>query len=616
MTLRRSRRLAVAALAMLAITMASPLAPGARACTNFLITPGASADGSAMITYSADSHDFYGELYHWPAGVHAPGTTVEVYEWDTGKYLGEIPQAPETYAVVGNMNEHQLVIAESTWGGRTELRDPDGIIDYGSLKYLTLQRARTAREAIEVMTSLLDEHGYYSKGESFSIGDPDEVWIMDLIGKGPGNTGAVWVARKVPDGYVSGHANAARIRTFPLDDPETTLYAPDVIELAREKGWYDGPDDAFDFTAVYDPDSFGTRRFCEARVWCMFERAAPGGEHGTDWILGDPQADPVPLWIRPAEKVTLADVKGFMRDHFQGTPLDMTRDVGAGPYALPYRWRPLTWEVDGQEYFNERAVSTQQTGFSFVAQMRGWLPDPVGGILWFGVDDTYSTVYFPAYCGITEIPYNFRVGTGSYHEVTYDSAFWSFNRVANFAYLRYADMIADVQRAQQELEGQFRGEVPEIDAAAVALYEQSPRLAKQYLTEYSGEAAALTVTRWNDLFDELLYKYKDGNVKDEFGKPQFQGYPEEWYRMVAEATGERLRMLEMPTEQAMAEEAKREAREIARSVIAVLASRGMQIAPEHEERILANEDAGELRDWLVEAATAESVDEVVGAGAP
>ncbi|MBD3222781.1 dipeptidase [bacterium] len=607
---RRPRTIAIP----LALALAASLipVPSTNACTNFLITAGASADGSTMITYSADSHSFYGELYHRPPGRHAPGTQIEVYEWDTGKYLGEIDQAPVTYSVIGNMNEHQVTIAESTWGGRTELRDPDGIIDYGSLKYITLQRARTAREAIEIMTSLLDEYGYYSKGESFSIGDPDEVWIMDLIGKGPGNTGAVWVARRVPDGYVSGHANAARIRTFPLDDPETTLYAPDVIELAREKGWYEGPDEEFDFTAVYDPDAFGTRRFCEARVWCMFERAAPGGEHGTDWIMGDPEAEPVPLWIEPERKVTVADVMGFMRDHFQGTPLDMTADLGAGPYQKPYRWRPLTWEIDDQEYFNERAVSTQQTGFSFVAQMREWLPDPIGGILWFGVDDTYSTVYFPAYCGITEAPYAFREGTGGYHHVDYDAAFWAFNRVANFAYLRYADMIADIQLVQQELEGRYLAEVAEVDAAAVDLHERSPRLAKEYLTGYSAETGNALVERWNQLFDELLYKYLDGNVKDEFGKPQFKGYPEEWYRMVAEATGERLQMKTLPTEEAMEHEERQEARKVAESVVALLRARGLEVTDEHEDRILEHEDRDQLEDWLVQAATAEEVDEVIG----
>jgi dipeptidase len=606
---RTSRRLLAAAVAAVLAAVATPIAS---ACTSFLVSTGASADGSTIITYAADSHSFYGELYYRPPGRHAPGTKVPVYEWDTGKYLGEIDQAPVTYSVVGNMNEHQVTISESTWGGREELRDPEAILDYGSLKYITLQRARTAREAIEVMTSLLDHYGYYSKGETFSIGDPNEVWIMDLIGKGPENKGAVWVARRVPDGYISGHANAARIRQFPLDDPENTLYAPDVISFAREQGWFDGPDEEFSFAATYDPDAFGTRRFCEARVWCMFQRAAPSGDHRLDWVRGVANAEPVPLWIKPERKLTVADVMGFMRDHFQGTELDMTADVGAGPYGLPYRWRPLTWSVDDTKYFNERAVSTQQTGFSFVAQMRSWLPDPIGGILWFGVDDTYSTVYFPAYAGITEAPHAYRVGTGSYHDVTFDSAFWVFNQVANFAYLRYDDMIRDIQRVQQELEGRFRGEVPEVDAAAAALYEQSPRLARDYLTRYSAEAGNGTVERWRELSKELLYKYMDGNVKNEFGKPEFKGYPEEWYRLVAEATGDELKMRKMPTELAMERQEREQSREIAESVLAVLAARNVTLSAEQRERILETSDADELRDWLLAAATADEADDVLG----
>lgn len=595
-----------------ALAASSLISPPALACTNFMVTAGASADGSTMVTYAADSHDFYGELYYRPPGRHTPGTRIQVHEWDTGKYLGEIDQAPVTYSVVGNMNEHQVSIGESTWGGRKELRDPEGILDYGSLMYITLQRARTAREAVEIMTGLVEEYGYYSSGESFSIGDPNEVWFMDLIGKGPDNRGAVWVARRVPDGYITGHANAARIRQFPLSDPENTLYAPDVISFAREKGWYEGADEDFSFAEVYDPDAFGTRRFCEARVWCMFERAAPSGEHGLDWVRGVADAQPVPLWIKPERKLTVADVMGFMRDHFEGTEFDMTKDVGAGPYKLPYRWRPMTWTVDGTKYLHERAVSTQQTGFSFVAQMRGHLPDPIGGILWFGVDDTYSTVYFPAYAGITEVPYAYREGTGSYHDVTFDAAFWVFNKVSNFTYLRYSDMIRDVQRAQQKLESQFLDEIEDVDAAALALYEQSPRLARDYLTRYSTETGNAVVARWRELFGELLYKYMDGNIKNDFGEPEFVGYPEEWYRLIAESTGDRIKMRKLPAELAREEEARRKAAEIARSVIAVIESRNLALAPGQRQRILENDDADQLRDWLVAAASAESVDEVLG----
>ncbi len=585
-------------------------------CTNFLISAGASADGSTMVTYTADSHSFYGELYYRQPGEHAPGTMIPIHEWDTGKYLGEIAQVPVTYGVVGNMNEHQVSIGETTFGGRRELRDPTAIIDYGSLMYLTLQRARTAREAIDIMTTLVDTYGYYSSGESFSIGDPEEVWIMDLIGKGQDEKGAVWVARRVPDGYISGHANAARIRQFPMNDRKNTLYAPDVVDFAREQGWYEGSDEDFGFTDVYDPDAFGTRRACEARVWCMFERAAPGGDHGEGWILGDGDAEPVPLWIRPDHKLTVTEVMGFMRDHYEGTALDMTTDIGAGPYALPYRWRPMRWEVDGQRYFHERAVSTQQTGFSFIAQMRSWLPDPIGGLNWFGVDDTSTTVWFPAYAGITEAPYAYREGTGSYHEVDYDAAFWSFNRVANFAYLRYSDMIVDIQRVQQELEGGFQAEVKDVDAAAIALYEQSPRLARDYLTRYSAEAGNGVVARWNLLFDELLYKYLDGNVKNEFGKPQFEGYPEEWLRRIVEATGERYEMIEVPAEikrrEAQETESQREAMALGESLLILLEGRGFEVGPAHRQLIEAEQSVDRLRGWLLKAAVAVSVEEVIG----
>jgi dipeptidase len=585
------------------------------ACTNFLVSGEASEDGSTMITYTADSHSFYGELYYRPPGKHAPGTVIPIYEWDTGKYLGDIEQAPVTYSVVGNMNEHQVTIGETTFGGR-DLRDPEAILDYGSLIYVTLQRARTAREAIQIMASLTDTYGYYSKGETFSIGDPDEVWIMDLIGKGTHERGAVWVARRVPDGYITGHANAARIRQFPLKDSKNTLYSDDVISFARERGWYEGKDEDFSFADVYDPDAFGTRRACEARVWCMFERAAPGGEHGEDWILGDPQAEPVPLWIRPTTKLTVADVMSIMRDHYEGTALDMTTDIGAGPYQLPYRWRPMRWEVDGKRYFHERATSTQQTGFSFINQMRGWLPDPVGGLSWFGVDDTYTTVWFPVYAGITEIPYNFREGTGSYHEVDYDAAFWSFNRVANYAYSRYSDMIVDIQRVQRQLEGRFLAETEDVDAAAVALYAQSPRLARDYLTSYSGEAGSQVVTRWNQLFDELLYKYLDGNVKNEFGKPQFEGYPEEWLREIVAATGERYAMIEVPAETQVREakeaEDAREAEALGESILILLEGRGLEIASEHRQRIENERDVALLQEWLLKAADASSVAHVVG----
>jgi dipeptidase len=513
----------------------------AAACTNFLITKGASTDGSTMITYAADAHDFYGELVSIPAAVHPPGTMRDIYEWDTNKLLGRIREAPVTYAVMGNMNEHQVAIGETTFGGRRELKG-EGIIDYGSLMFIALQRARSAREAIRVMTELVAEYGYASSGESFSVADPNEVWLLEMIGKGAEEKGAVWVARKVPDGYISAHANQARIRQFPLDDPESCLYAEDVISFARSKDYFEGPDEEFSFADAYAPLDFGALRFCEGRVWCMFHRTAPSLEIPVDYAAGDATAEPLPLWIKPDRKLSVHDVMQLMRDHFEGTPLDMTTDIGAGPYRLPYRWRPLTWEVDGAEYFNERAVSTQQTAFSFVTQARSWLPDAIGGVFWFGVDDTYTTVYIPIYCGITEVPPSFAAGNGSLYDFTWDSAFWVFNFVANYSYLRYNLMVQDVQQVQRELEGRFMAEQREVEEAALALHEQAPRLAVSYLTDYSVSAAENVVRRWRRLGEHLLVKYLDGNVKTRDRQVTHPGYDEEWYRHVAGSTGEQLKV--------------------------------------------------------------------------
>lgn len=594
---------------LLALVTAVPF-PQTLACTNFLISKGASADGSTMITYAADAHVLYGELYFTPAGRHQPGARLDVYEWDSGKFLGTIDQVPETYSVVGNMNEHQVAIGETTWGGRAELRDPEALVDYGSLMYIALQRAKTARDAIQVMTDMVAEYGYYSSGESFSISDPEEVWLLEMISKGPGNKGAVWVARKVPDGFIAGHANAARIRQFPRDDPENTLFAPDVVSFAREQGYFEGRDEDFSFADAYEPPSYGARRFCDARVWCMYQRAAPSREIPVDWVNGSEDAEPIPLWIKPDRKLTVADVIGFMRDHFEGTPLDMTQDVGSGPYQLPYRWRPLTWKVGEEEFFNERATSTQQTGFSFVTQSRSWLPDPIGGVQWWGVDDTYSTVYFPIYAGITKVPENFAVGNGSFHEVTWESAFWVFNYVSNFAYLRYADMIKDVQVVQAELESRFMADQKEIDSAARALYERSPRLARDYLTEYSATAGREVVDRWRELGKFLLYKYLDGNVKDERGKVTHPGYPESWYERVAEATGDHLQAIKLEAEKQAEEEEKAKAREMGRSLLTLLDAREIEIDDETRARIEESEDLGQLQEWLVGAATADSGDEL------
>ncbi|MGQ7871376.1 dipeptidase [Sunxiuqinia sp. sy24] len=535
------------------------------ACTNFLITKGASTDGSTMITYAADSHNLYGELYFQPAADHPEGSTREIHEWDTGKYLGVIPQVAHTYSVVGNMNEFQVAIGETTFGGRKELGSQKGaIMDYGSLIYVALQRSKTAREAISVMTNLVEEHGYYSSGESFSIADKNEVWIMEMIGKGENEKGAVWVAVRVPDGYISGHANQARITSFPLNDPQNCLYSKDVISFAREKGWFDGKNKDFSFSDVYAPVDFGGARFCEARVWAGFNKVADGMEQYTNYAKGLVEYDTLthyatnrmPLWIKPDQKLSVKDVMEMMRDHYEGTPLDMTQDIGAGPYKLPYRWRGLTWEVDSVEYCNERAISTQQTAFSFVSQSRSWLPDAIGGILWFGVDDTYSTCYAPMYSSITEIPEAFAVGNGDLLNYSETSAFWVFNTVTNFAYLRYDAMIEHVREKQAEIEAKFIAYVPAIDQAAKMLYDKKgANKARQFLTQYSVNEANNMTAEWKDLSHYLIVKYMDGNVKkeengeflrNEYGEPaspDFPGYPEWWYKAIIESTGDHLKVI-------------------------------------------------------------------------
>ncbi len=526
------------------------LAVPAFACTNFLVTKGASTDGSTFITYSADSHSTYGELCHFAAGRHIAGAPLPVYEWDTRRYLGEIAQVAETYNVVGNLNEHQVSIGETTFGGRAGLRDSTGVLDYGSLMYLALQRAKSAREAIRVMTDLVAQYGYCSTGESFSVADPDEAWILEMIGKGPGKRGAVWVALRIPDGYVSGHANQARIRRFPRQDPENCLYAPDVVSFAREQGWFAGRDEEFSFADTYAPLDFGALRACEARVWCGFTRIAPSLNLPSRYAMGDPAATPLPLWVKPDRKLSVRDVMQMMRDHFEGTPMDLSNGVGAGPFAAPYRWRPMTWTIDGKEYLHERAVSTQQTGFSFVAQMRRALPGPIGGVLWFGVDDTYCTVYAPMYCGITQVPRSMAVGTGSWTDFTWDSAFYVFNFVSNWAYSRWSDMIRDVQLVQRELEGGFLARQPQVEQEALALWEQSPQRARDYLTRYSVEQGDLVTARWKRLGDFLLWKYMDGNVKDEYGVAQHPRYPDDWYRRIVAEDDGRLEVKPLPTEQA------------------------------------------------------------------
>lgn len=548
------------------------------ACTNYLVTKGASTDGSTMISYAADSHVLYGELYHWPAATWAEDAMLDVHEWDTGKYLGKIKQAAQTYNVVGNMNEFQLTIGETTYGGRSDLRDPKGIMDYGSLIYITLQRAKNAREAIKTIAELMAEYGYYSSGESFSIADPNEVWIMEMISKGADNKGAVWVARLIPDGYVSGHANHARIGAFPLTGKATitsdqmdkifdkeveNIYAADMISFAREKGYYKGEDKNFSFSETYAPVDFGGARFCEIRVWSMFneinnemgnywEYSKGNIEHGKKLANGDANVDGyatnrMPLWVKPNRKISIQDMMFFMRNHLEGTELDMSQDMGAGAFGNPYRWRPLTWKVEGQGYCNERATATQQTGFSFVTQSRSWLPDPIGGIFWIGIDDASSSVYMPLYCGITKSPRTIERGNGAMMVWSDDAAFWAFNQVSNFAYTRYNEIHPEIEEKQQMYEDQFVAHTSIIDERALALYQKNSHAAVEYLTNYSCTQADMLTYAWKDFYKYLFVKYMDGNIKT--ANPGHQnphlkqpGYGEKWYKRIADETGDKLKM--------------------------------------------------------------------------
>lgn len=527
----------VAGACVLAAALAAPRPVSA--CTNLLVSRGATADGSTMITYTADSHELYGELYFRPEGKYPAGTMMDVVEWDTGKPLGKIPQAAQTYRVVGNMNEYQVAIGETTFGGRKTLVNPKGGIDYGSMIYVSLQRSKTAREAIQVLVQLAEENGYRSEGESFSIADPNEIWLMEMVGKGPDSKGIVWVAMRVPEGYVGAHANQSRIRKFPLNDPDNCLFAKDVISFAREKGFFKGKDDDFSFADAYAPADCKTIRACDGRVWNFYHRVAPSQNIPSDYIKCKPGAGPLPLWVKPEKKLSPRDMIKLMRDHYEDTEFDMRNDIGAGPYALPYRWRPMHWTIDGKTYVHERAVATQQTAFSFVTQSRSFLPNPVGGVLWFSVDDASSTVYVPMYNGIRKVPKSYAVGNGSFTKYSPDAAFWVFNQVANQVYGRYSEMIVDVQKVQSQFEDEFFAEQARIEEKAVAAFKTSPRAAEEMLTKYSVDAADRVVGRWSLLWQELLVKYLDGNVRDEKGKITHPPYPEAWYRRIIKETGDR-----------------------------------------------------------------------------
>ena len=519
----------------------------ADACTNFIVTRGASTDGSNMVTYAADSHQLYGSLYSYVPGKYTEW--MDVTEWDTGRAIGKIRQAQTTYRTLGNSNEHSLFITETTFGGRPELEDPNGGIDYGSLIYITLQRAKTAREAIDIIVELANTYGYCSSGESFSLIDTEEAWIMELIGKGPEDKGIVWVARRIPDGYVSAHANQARITTFPWDDPENCLYAKDVADVARKFGWFEGKNEDFSFAEAYAPADFSALRGCEARVWAFFRTVAEGMDKYEDYAMGHNPENRMPLWVKPTEKVSPKLLMDCMRDHYEGTKMDMTQDIGAGGEGCPYRWRPMFFEVDGVEYCNERATATQQTGFWLVGQAR---PNKVG-ILWFGTDDAATSPLTPIYVNSTEVPWCLSEENGSMLKYSDTSMFWITNRVAQFAYLRYNTVGKRVRSEVDKWENAMIEYVKDIDMAIAS----KPKKAAKIATEFSVKSAEILFNYWVELDKYLMVKYIDGNVKGEDangfidngngkdipGKIEQPGYSERWKRAVAKDNGEVLKVV-------------------------------------------------------------------------
>ena len=547
----------------------------ADACSNVIVSPGASIDGSSMVSYAADSHWLFGELYFRPGGKWKVGSWLDITEWDTARPTGRIAQVPRKWQNVGNMNVHQLIIGETTWGGREEQVDTNGIMDYGSLIYVALQRARTAREAIQTIVSLANEYGYPSEGESFSIADPQEAWVMDLVGKGSDNKGIVWVARRLPDGYICAHANQCRITRFPWDDPDNCMYAPDVAEFARSKGWYEGPDEEFSFRDAYNPLDFGGARACDARAWAAFNILCDGqftyiedGEEVTrpasDWLryaMGYELDGEMPLFVKPSRKLSVKDIADVMRDHFEGTPMDMRVDIGAGGNACPYRWRPMGFKVDGVNYVNERAIATQQTGFWFVGQARGWLPDEIGALLWFGCDDAATSYLTPIYVNTKQVPECLREGNGDLLHYSATSQFWINNRVTNACYRMYDAMEPMVRAEVDAYENHMMTAVSEFDARMQKLYgkgsKRAVRKVIKNLTKFSVSHAQEQFAKWVELEETLTVKFIDGNVKAQAADGSFlhtkysdgipegltqPGYSERWKAAVARDNGDILRV--------------------------------------------------------------------------
>ncbi|MGM9712500.1 MAG: dipeptidase [Prevotella sp.] len=546
-------------LSLVLIFMMSSMA--CMACTNLIVGKKASADGSVMFSYSADSYGMFIGLYHFPAAKHEKGEMRKIRDWDSNKPLGEIPEARETYNVVGNMNEWQVSIGETTYGGREEMVDTTGIIDYGSLIYIALQRSKTARQAIEVMTTLASTHGYCSSGESFTICDPDEAWIMELQGKGPGSKGVVWVAQRIPDDCIAAHANQSRIRQFDMKDKKNVMYSKDVIRFAREKGWFTGRDADFSWADAYAPADFGGRRYCDARVWSFFNRWAEGGfDEYLPWALGkDPNAKPMPLFIKPKRKLSVADLETSMRDHYEGTPMAQTRadDPGQGLCASPYRQTPLSFKVDGVTYFNERPTSTVQSGFVFISQLRGWLPRQIGGVLWFGNDDANMVSFTPMYCSMTVQPECYNTPGADALTFSMDNAYWVCNWVSNMVYPRYDMLFPDLQAVRDSLDRTYLAQQPKIEREAMQVLEtRGEEACAKFLNTYSVETAQAMLKTWRELATYLIVKYNDMAVKPEkdgkFLRSPYgigatvkrPGYNEYTRRQIARQTGDWYKMPE------------------------------------------------------------------------
>ncbi len=525
-------------------------AMGASACTNFIVGKGASTDGSVICTYNADDYGMFQNLCHYPAAKHAPGEMRRIVDWDTNAYHGEIPEAPETYNVIGNINEYQVTIGETTYGGREEMVDPEGILDYGSLIYVTLQRSKTAREAISVMTTLVETYGYNSEGETFTICDPNEAWIMEMMGMGPGSHSAVWVAIRIPDNAISGHANQSRITTFDMKDKKNVLYSKNVVKYARKMGWFSGKDSEFSWNAAYAKPDFSGRRICEARVWSFFNHFSNDMNRYLPFVTGMGDYDePMPLWIVPNRKLSVQDVEECMRDHFEGTPFALDGDIGGGIWEMPYRPTPLYFELDGKKYFNERPTSTQQTTFSYVSQMRSWLPREIGGVIWWGNDDGNMVAYTPIYCSMTERPECYN--TLGADEITFSdkNAYWVCNWVSNMVYPRYSLLFPALKTVRDSLEQSYFAAQRGIEERAMALYQESPQKAVSFLNNYSVEKAQQMLKCWNDLARYMIVKYNDMIIKpekdgqftrDEHGlgtRPQRPGYPDRFKRALIKQTG-------------------------------------------------------------------------------